>query len=60
MSELGVELGFDFAWVRHELGLFVRSRSEESEKGVFKYLRSSLKPFERIPSLESRGVFLAS
>ena len=53
-------MGFNFAWVRRELGLFVRSRSEESDKGFFKYLRPSLKPFERIPSLESRWVFLAS
>lgn len=31
----------------------MRSESGESKMGVFKHLRSSLEPFERIPSLES-------
>ena len=55
-----VELGSDFEWVGHGLGLFVRSESGESKMGVFKYLRSSLAPSNESSSLESRWVFLAS
>jgi len=48
VSEVWVELGSVFAWVRHGLGLFVWLMSKEWKIGVFKHLTSSPKPFERV------------
>ena len=61
-----VNLGFKWRGFSHGAGLamvwglFVWSVSKESEMGVFKHLKSSLRPFERILSLEVEVGVLAS
>ena len=43
-----VELGSDFKWVGHGLGLFVRSESGESRLGVFQVPRVEPSAIERV------------